>query len=99
VIVSLSVIFSGSLLLIAGEKSWAWPRMPIPYKYYDLDWIVTVPNCDPHIKNFEMIKDTDDEPGGSDRLRSRGSSQEGCSDALFRIVRNRHHRENAGFQI
>ena len=32
-----------------------------PYKYYDLDWIVTVPNCDPHIRQFEMIKDTEDE--------------------------------------
>ncbi|MFH0797041.1 MAG: uroporphyrinogen decarboxylase family protein [Candidatus Omnitrophota bacterium] len=31
------------------------------YKYYDLDWIVTVPNMDPHIKQFEIIKETDEE--------------------------------------
>jgi len=27
------------------------------YKYYDLDWIVTVPNMDPHIKDFEIINE------------------------------------------
>jgi len=26
------------------------------YKYYDLDWIVTIPNMDPHIKSFEILK-------------------------------------------
>jgi len=31
------------------------------YKYYDLDWIVTIPNMDPHIKEFEVIKETDEE--------------------------------------
>ena len=31
------------------------------YDYYDLDWIVTVPNMDPHIKNFEFIKNTPEE--------------------------------------
>ncbi len=31
------------------------------YKYYDLDWIVTVPNMDPHIKQFEILKETDEE--------------------------------------
>ena len=31
------------------------------YKYYDLDWIVTVPNMDPHIKQFETLKETDEE--------------------------------------
>lgn len=31
------------------------------YKYYDLDWIVTVPNMDPHIKPFEILKETDEE--------------------------------------
>ncbi len=28
------------------------------YKYYDLDWIVTVPNMDPHIRPFEMLEET-----------------------------------------
>jgi len=31
------------------------------YKHYDLDWITTVPNMDPHIKNFEFIKNTPEE--------------------------------------
>ena len=31
------------------------------YKYYDLDWIVTTPNMDPHIKSFEVVSRTDSE--------------------------------------
>ncbi len=31
------------------------------YAYYDLDWIVTVPNMDPHIKNFEIIREDAEE--------------------------------------
>ena len=31
------------------------------YKYYDLDWIVTIPNMDPHIKSFETLKETETE--------------------------------------
>jgi hypothetical protein len=31
------------------------------YKYYDLDWIVTIPNMDPHIRQFETLRETDDE--------------------------------------
>ncbi|MGD1010029.1 MAG: uroporphyrinogen decarboxylase family protein [Candidatus Aminicenantales bacterium] len=30
------------------------------YKYYDLDWTVTVPNMDPHIKAFETLEETRD---------------------------------------
>lgn len=32
-----------------------------PYKYYNLDWQVTIPNMDPHIKQFEVLKETDEE--------------------------------------
>ena len=32
-----------------------------PYYHYDLDWIVTVPNMDPHIKNFETVKEDAEE--------------------------------------
>ncbi|MFW5769701.1 MAG: uroporphyrinogen decarboxylase family protein, partial [Spirochaetota bacterium] len=32
-----------------------------PYSYYDLDWIVTIPNMDPHIKQFEILKDNEEE--------------------------------------
>ena len=28
------------------------------YKYYDLDWIVTIPNMDPHIKQFELLEES-----------------------------------------
>ena len=31
------------------------------YKYYDLDWIVTVPNMDPHIKQFEIISEDEEQ--------------------------------------
>lgn len=31
------------------------------YSYYDLDWIATVPNMDPHIKPFEFVKNTPEE--------------------------------------
>ena len=35
------------------------PADTSPYNYYDLDWQVTMPNMDPHIKPFEMLKETD----------------------------------------
>src|SRR5512136_1856047 len=28
------------------------------YRYYDLDWIVTIPNMDPHIKEFQILDET-----------------------------------------
>ena len=31
------------------------------YAYYDLDWVVTTPNMDPHIKPFETLRETDEE--------------------------------------
>ncbi|MGQ9616538.1 MAG: uroporphyrinogen decarboxylase family protein [Spirochaetota bacterium] len=31
------------------------------YRYYDLDWIVTMPNMDPHIKQFEILKQNAEE--------------------------------------
>lgn len=31
------------------------------YIHYDLDWISTNPNMDPHIKQFETLKETEDE--------------------------------------
>ncbi len=31
------------------------------YKYYDLDWQVTIPNMDPHIKPFEILKQDEEE--------------------------------------
>jgi uroporphyrinogen decarboxylase len=30
------------------------------YRYYDLDWISTVPNMDPHIRAFDVLEETGD---------------------------------------
>lgn len=30
------------------------------YRYYDLDWIVTIPNMDPHIRQFEILEQSDE---------------------------------------
>lgn len=30
------------------------------YTYYDLDWQVTIPNMDPHIKQFEVLEENDE---------------------------------------
>ncbi|MBM4155997.1 MAG: hypothetical protein FJ221_13375 [Lentisphaerae bacterium] len=32
-----------------------------PYTHYDLDWIVTVPNMDPHIRPFETLREDAEE--------------------------------------
>ncbi len=37
------------------------PADASPYYYYDLDWIATVPNMDPWIRSFEVIKETPQE--------------------------------------
>jgi len=37
------------------------PNDVSPYDYYDLDWIVTIPNMDPIIKSFEIIKEDETE--------------------------------------
>lgn len=37
------------------------PADASPYSYYDLDWICTVPNMDPHIKPFEVIQEHEDD--------------------------------------
>lgn len=37
------------------------PEDADPYEYYDLDWIVTIPNMDPWIRPFEILKDTQEE--------------------------------------
>ncbi|MFA6270618.1 MAG: uroporphyrinogen decarboxylase family protein [Candidatus Paceibacterota bacterium] len=37
------------------------PEDANPYYYYDLDWIVTVPNLDPWIRQFETVSETAEE--------------------------------------
>ena len=31
------------------------------YEYYDLDWQVTIPNMDPHVRPFEVLEENDEE--------------------------------------
>ena len=35
------------------------PDSAEPYRYYDLDWIVTTPNMDPTIRPFETIRENE----------------------------------------
>ncbi|OGO28349.1 MAG: hypothetical protein A2W33_10445 [Chloroflexi bacterium RBG_16_52_11] len=58
--VPISDFFWGSFLE-RWRKELGLPSDADIYKYYDLDWIVTVPNMDPHIKQFEVLKETDEE--------------------------------------
>ena len=37
------------------------PEDANPYFYYDLDWITTVPNMDPWIRSFEVLKESQEE--------------------------------------
>lgn len=37
------------------------PPTADPYVHYDLDWVVTVPNMDPHVKQFEVLRETPEE--------------------------------------
>jgi uroporphyrinogen decarboxylase len=37
------------------------PENAEPYSYYDLDWIVTNPNLDPHIRSFVTIREDEKE--------------------------------------
>jgi len=43
------------------KKELGLPKDTDIYRYYDLDWIVTIPNMDPHIKQFEIIKQNEEE--------------------------------------
>jgi hypothetical protein len=43
------------------RKELGLPDDANPYYYYDLDWIVTVPNMDPWIRPFETLKEDDEE--------------------------------------
>ncbi|MCF7973459.1 MAG: uroporphyrinogen decarboxylase family protein [Phycisphaerae bacterium] len=43
------------------RKELGLPPEADPYYHYDLDWIVTVPNMDPHIRPFETLSETSDE--------------------------------------
>jgi uroporphyrinogen decarboxylase len=58
--VPVSDFFWGSFLSRWKEEL-GLPADADPYAYYDLDWIVTIPNMDPHIKDFEIIREDESE--------------------------------------
>jgi uroporphyrinogen decarboxylase len=43
------------------RKELGLPDEADPYRHYDLDFIVTVPNMDPHIRPFETVREDDEE--------------------------------------
>ena len=58
--VPVSDFFWGSFLERWRDEKDLPPDTDI-YTYYDLDWIVTIPNMDPHIKDFEVLSETNEE--------------------------------------
>ncbi len=58
--VPISDFFWGSFIE-RWRRELALPADANPYCYYDLDWIVTVPNVDPWIRPFQMLKETTEE--------------------------------------
>lgn len=58
--VPISDFFWGSFIA-RWRKDLNLPDGANPYYYYDLDWIVTVPNMDPLIRSFETLKETSEE--------------------------------------
>ena len=57
--VPVSDFFWGSFLE-RWRREFGLPRDTDIYRYYDLDWIVTIPNMDPHIRQFEILEQDDD---------------------------------------
>ena len=58
--VPISDFFWGSFIE-RWRKELNLPDDTNPYYYYDLDWIVTVPNMDPKIQSFEILKEDETE--------------------------------------
>ena len=58
--VPISDFFWGSFIE-RWRKDLGLPADTDIYRYYDLDWIVTAPNMDPHIRQFEILKESDEE--------------------------------------
>ena len=58
--VPISDFFWGSFVR-QWRKELQLPDDMDPYAHYDLDWMVTFPNMDPHIKDFEIIRQDDEE--------------------------------------
>jgi uroporphyrinogen decarboxylase len=58
--VPVSDFFWGSFLE-RWRRELGLPKDTDIYAYYDLDWIVTIPNMDPHIRQFEVLRQNDEE--------------------------------------
>jgi hypothetical protein len=58
--VPISDFFWGSFIQ-RWQQDLKLPQDTNIYEYYDLDWIVTIPNMDPHVKSFEILKQDDKE--------------------------------------
>lgn len=58
--VPVSDFFWGSFVKRWREELGLPPDTDI-YSYYDLDWMVTVPNMDAHIKKFDIIRENEEE--------------------------------------
>ncbi len=56
--IPISDFFWGSFIT-RWRKELNLPDTAEPYSYYDLDWIVTYPNLDPHIQSFETIRENE----------------------------------------
>jgi len=57
--VPISDFFWGSFIE-RWRKDLSLPADTDIFKYYDLDWVVTVPNMDPHVKPFEILEEYPD---------------------------------------
>ncbi len=58
--IPVSDFFWGSFLKRWREELGLAPDTDI-YRYYGLDWVATTPNMDPHIKDFEILKQSSEE--------------------------------------
>ncbi len=58
--VPISDFFWGSFIK-RWRKELSLPDDADPYYYYDLDWIVTIPNMDPKIQPFETLREDESE--------------------------------------
>ncbi|MEW6072214.1 MAG: hypothetical protein AB1726_06395 [Planctomycetota bacterium] len=56
--VPISDFFWGSFLQ-RWRRELGLPEDADPYRHYDLDWVVMVPNMDPWIRPFETLEETD----------------------------------------
>jgi len=53
--------FFWSTFISRWKKELDLPQDTDIYRYYDLDWVCTTPNMDPHIKSFEILQESEDD--------------------------------------